>query len=169
MVLPVDQRVVLAAIVLDLEHPDSRDVPLEVELDERRGRRGLGRHHPLVGRRRLGVGRHVAAIGPAPHRGGNVGGARVGLLDVVGVVGDVRQLDDEQLHRLVGLAGGVGGDAGERTRVLHRADEDVQGAVGVDQRPGGVGHQLALGGDPVDGRFRVAPRLTPAREEVERH
>lgn len=157
----------MAAVVLDLEHPDTRNIPLEVELDQRRGRRGLGRHHPLV-RPGLDVGRHVAAVGPAPRGRGDVRGAGVGLLDVVGVVGDVGQLYDHQVHRLVGFAGGVGGDAGERAGVFHRADQDVQRPVIVNQRPGGVGHQFALRRDPVDGWFRVASGLTPEKKNKRR-
>lgn len=68
---PVNQRVILAAVVLDLEHPDAGNVPLEVELDERGGRPGLGRHHPLV-HAALHVARHVAAVGAASGRRGNV-------------------------------------------------------------------------------------------------
>lgn len=120
-VLPVDQRVVLAPVVLYLEHPNSRYIPLEVELDQRGRRRGLSRHHPLVDAA-LHVARHVAPVGAAPGRGGDVGRSRIGLLDVVGVVGDVGELYDNQVYRLVGLAGRVGGDAGERAGVFHRAD-----------------------------------------------
>lgn len=65
----------------------------------------------------------------------------------------------------MGFAGGVGGDAGERAGVFHRADEDVQRPVIVNQRPGGVGHQFALRRDPVDGWFRVASGLTPERNK----
>lgn len=75
----------MAAVVLDLEHPDARNIPLEVELDERCGRRGLGRHHPLIPSP-LHVGRHVAPVGAASGGRGDVGGTRVGLLDAVGVV-----------------------------------------------------------------------------------
>ena len=91
--LPIDQRVVLAPVVLDLEHADARDVPLEVELDERRGRGGLGDHHAFVAAR-LAVSCRIVAVGAGTGGGGNVGGAGVGLLDAVGVVGDVGQLDD---------------------------------------------------------------------------
>lgn len=162
--LPVNQRVVLAPVVLDLEHPDAWNIPLEVELDQRRRRRGLGRHHPLV-HPALHVARHVAPVGPAPGGRGDVRRPRIGLLDVVGVVGDVGELDDDQVDRLVGLAGGVGGDAGEGAGVFHGADEDVQSPVGVDQCPGGVRDQLALGGDPVDGWLWVTSCLTPSRRE----
>lgn len=159
-VLPVNQRVVLAPVVLDLEHPDAWNIPLEVKLDERRGRRGLGRHHPLI-RPALHVARHGAPVGAASGRRGDVRRSRVGLLDVVGVVGDVGQFDDDQVYGLVGFSGGVGGDAGEGAGVLHRADEDVQSPVGVDQRSGGVRHQFAFRRDPVDGWLWVTSGLTP--------
>lgn len=71
------------------------------------------------------------------------------------------EFDDEQVDGLVGFAGGVGGDASEGARVFDGTDEDVQRAVAVDQRSGGVRHQFALRRDPVDGWFWVTSRLTP--------
>lgn len=47
-----------------------------------------------------------------------------------------------------------------RTRVLHSADEDIQRAVCVDHRPGGVGHKASVGGDPVDDGVGVPTGLT---------
>lgn len=47
-----------------------------------------------------------------------------------------------------------------QTRVLNSADEDVQRAVCVDRRPGGVGHKSSVGGDPVDDGVRVPAGLT---------
>lgn len=84
-------------------------------------------------------------------------------MDVVGVVGDVRQFDYDQLHGLVGFAGRVGRDAGEGARVFHSADEDVQSPVAVNQGSGGVGHQFAFRRDPVNGWFWITSCLTPLK------
>lgn len=85
-------------------------------------------------------------------------------MDVVGVVGDVREFYDNQVYFLVGFASRVGGDAAEGAGVFHSTDEDVQGPIGVDQCSGGVRHQFALWRDPVDGRFWVTSCLTPVQK-----
>lgn len=162
-ILPVHQRVILAPIVLYLEHSDTRNIPLEVELDQSCWRSGLSRHHPLINPA-FHVACHVAAVGSAAGRRGNVRGSGVRFLDVVGVVGDVREFYDNQIYFLVGFAGRVGGDAAEGAGVFHSTDEDVQGPIGVDQSSGGVRHQFALWRDPVDGRFWVTSCLTPLRK-----
>lgn len=159
-VLPVNQRVILASIVLYLEHPNAWNIPLEVELDQRRRWRGLGRHHPLI-HPSLHVARHVAPVGPTSGRCGNVWRSGVGLLDVIGVVGDVGEFYNNQVHRLVGFTGRVGGDAGEGAGVFHGTDEDVQSPVVVDQCSGGVRYQFAFRRDPVDGWLWVTSCLTP--------
>src|SRR4029434_5446691 len=64
---PVDQAVVVGAVVLDLEHADAWDAPLEVELDERGRGRGFGDHHPLLG---AGVGACRGPSAPGSAGGG---------------------------------------------------------------------------------------------------
>ena len=161
-VLPVHQWVILASIVLYLEHPDARYIPLEVELDQRSRRRGLSGHHPLISPT-LHISCHIAAISTASGRCGNVWRSRVWLLDVIGVVRDVGEFNNSQVHRLVSFTGRVGGNAGERASVLHSSDEDVQSPVVVDQRSGGVRHQFSFRWYPVNGWFWVASCLTPLK------
>lgn len=165
-VLPVNQWVILAPIVLYLEHPYAWNIPLEVELDQCRWWRGLSRHHPLI-HPALHVSRHVAAVGSTPGRRGNVWRPGVRLLDVVGVVGDVGEFYDNQVYCLVGFTSRVGGDAGEGASVFHSTDEDVQSPIIVDQRSGGVRYQFALRRDPVDGWFWVTSCLTPKTKQSE--
>lgn len=166
VVLPVNQRVILAPVVLDLEHPDAWDSPLEVELDKGCRWRSLSRHHSLI-HSTLHVACHITPVGPTSGRRGNVGRPRIRLLDVVGVVGDVREFDDDQVDRLMGFTSRVGGNAGEGACVFHSADEDVQGPVCVNQCSRGVGYQLSLRGDPVDGWLWVTSCFTPARNKMQ--
>lgn len=72
LVLPVDQRVILASVVLYLEHPDAWYVPLEVELDQCSRGRGLSCHHSFINPA-LHIACHVAAISAASGRCRNVG------------------------------------------------------------------------------------------------
>lgn len=159
-VSPVNQWVILAPIVLYLEHPNAWNIPLEVELDQCCGRCGLSCHHPLI-HSTLYISCHVAPICSASGRRRNVWWPRVRLLDVIGVVGDVREFYNNQVNSLVSFTSGVGGDAGEGASVFHSTDEDVQSPIIVDQCSGGVRYQFTLRRNPVDGWFWVTSCLTP--------
>lgn len=111
--LPVNQRIVVGAIVLDLVHPYSGDVPLEVELDQCRGGRGLHHHHFLL-LAGLGVPQGQASrLRSCFGHGGDVRRARVGLPLCHSVICEMREFGDGQVHRLLGLARRVGGHASE--------------------------------------------------------
>lgn len=86
-------------------------------------------------------------------------------MDVVCVVGNMGEFYNNQIHCLMSLASGVGGDAGEGAGVLHRTDEDVQSPISVDQRSGGIRHQFTLRRDPVDGWLWVTSCLTSEKRE----
>lgn len=158
--LPVNQWVILTSVILYLEHPNSWYIPLEVELDQCSWWRGLSCHHPLI-HTTLHITCRVAPIGAASGWCGNVRRSRVRLLDVVCVVGNVREFDNNQIHCLVSLAGGVGGDTGERASVLHLTDDNVQSSVSVDKCSGGIRDQFTLRRDPVNGWLWVTSCLTP--------
>lgn len=161
--LPVHQWVILAPIVLNLEHPNAWNIPLEVELDQCCWWGGLSCHHPLI-HPALHVTCHIAPVGSASGRCGNVRRSRIRFLDV-GVIGDVREFYNNKVYCLVGFTSRVGGDAGEGAGVFHSTDDDVQGPVCVDKCSGGVRHQFALRRDPVDGWLWVTSCLTPLRNE----
>lgn len=135
-ILPVNQWVILAAIVLYLEHPNAGNIPLEVELDQCCRWRGLSRHHPFI-HPSFHITCHVAPIGSASGRG-NIWWSWIGLLDVIGVVGDVGEFYNNQFYCLVSFTSRVGGDAGKGASIFHSTDEDVQSPIGVDQCSGGV-------------------------------
>lgn len=63
-------------------------------------------------------------------------------------------LPDRQRERRVKLT------RRSQTGVLHSADEDVQRAVCVDRRPGGVRHKASIRGDPVDDGVGVPTGFT---------
>ncbi len=60
---------------------------------------------------------------------GDVGRPRIWFLYHAGVVSEMWKFGDEQVTRLLRLSGRVGSGASERSRVLDRADQDVQGPV----------------------------------------
>lgn len=80
----------------------------------------------------------------------------------------MREFYNNQVYSLMGFASRVGGDAGEGAGVFHSTDEDVQSAVGVDQRSGGVRYQFALWRYPVDGWLWVTSCLTPLKRETQK-
>lgn len=165
LLLPVYQRVILTSIVLYLEHPDAWYVPLEVKLDQCSWGGGLSCHHSFINPA-LYVTSHIAAICTTSGRRRNVWWSRIGFLDVVGVVGDVRKFYNNQVYSLVSFTSRVGRDAGEWTRVFHSTDQDVQSPVVVNQGPGGVRHQFAFRRNPVNGWLWITPRLTPLKTDI---
>lgn len=135
--LPIHKWIILAPIVLDLEHPNTWNIPLEVKLDQCGWWCGLSGHHSLF-YPTLHIAGHVASVVYTSGGCGNVRWSRVRLLDVVGVVGDVWKFNDNQVYGLVSLTSWIGGDAGERACVFYSTDDDVQTSISINQCPRGV-------------------------------
>ena len=148
---PVNQYLIVGAVVLQLVHFHARGRLADRPLDQGRGGGHVGHQHsPFRG----AFGRLPAPTSSTSAAGlagaGDVREAGLGGRRPAGAVAEVRQLDDGDLHRGRGLPGGIGGDAGEGAAVLRRGDENVQGAIVIHGGPGGIPHQAVIGGHPVD-------------------
>lgn len=113
--LPVNQRIIIGAIILDLEHAYSRNIPLEVKLDQGWGGRGLSNYYFLLLACLRIPQRQPSHLRPRLGHCGDIWRSGVRLPLCGCVVGEMRKFGNGQIHRLLGLTCRIGGHTGEGT------------------------------------------------------